>query len=377
MVDTMALLRAFIRTARMARNTSRLAAGLPADDEVLLDAPDDRLGPALVGAGRGEYGPAAELLAATRAAAGWEDRDRYTRRLAAFARSRPEWLADWRAAAPHDPDALLVEAQLAVDRCWESPARAELLRELSPLITAAAGAEPRDPVPWRIALDHARGTHAGHAEFERLWGEAVRRSPHHYGCHVAALQYLSAACCAQWGDTPHTARCSHRECLDFAEPAAQDALPGSLVQALPVRAAFACLTDGCAPTVPRARLDAAADLAIALSATYAAADPWPAEVRNLLAYVLIRLERWTDALDQLRLIGPYATSFPWDRLSDDPLGQFLEVRDGVRIAVASDIPLGGPIPPALQAIPTQPWAFEDAPGYPRSEHGGRARSGDH
>ena len=165
MVDTMALLRAFIRTARMARNTSRLAAGLPADDEVLLDAPDDRLGPALVGAGRGEYGPAAELLAATRAAAGWEDRDRYTRRLAAFARSRPEWLADWRAAAPHDPDALLVEAQLAVDRCWESPARAELLRELSPLITAAAGAEPRDPVPWRIALDHARGTHAGNAEF--------------------------------------------------------------------------------------------------------------------------------------------------------------------------------------------------------------------
>lgn len=89
MVDTMALLRAFIRTARMARNTSRLAAGLPADDEVLLDAPDDRLGPALVGAGRGEYGPAAGLLAATRAAAGWEDRDRYTRRLAAFARSAP------------------------------------------------------------------------------------------------------------------------------------------------------------------------------------------------------------------------------------------------------------------------------------------------
>ncbi|MFI6545743.1 hypothetical protein ACIBO9_21100 [Streptomyces prunicolor] len=377
MVDTMALLRAFIRTARMARNTSRLAAGLPADDEVLLDAPDDRLGPALVAAGRGEYGPAAALLAATRAAAEWEDRDRHTRRLAAFARCRPEWLDDWCAAAPQNPDALLVTAQLAMDRGWESPARAELLRELSPLITAAAEAEPLDPVPWRIALDRARGTNAGHAEFERLWGEAVRRSPHHYGCHVAALQYLSAACCAQWGNTPHAARCSHRACFDFAEPAAQDALPGSLVQALPVRAAFACLTDGCAPTVPRARLDAAADLAIALSATYAAADPWPAEVRNLLAYVLIRLERWTDALDQLRLIGPYATSFPWDRISDDPLGQFLEVRDGVRMAVASDVPLGGPIPPTLRAIPTQPWAFEDAPGYPRSEHDGRARSGDH
>ncbi|MFJ9243220.1 hypothetical protein [Streptomyces sp. NPDC101776] len=377
MVGTMALLRAFIRTARMTSTTSRLAAGLPADDEVLLDAPDDRLGPVLVAAGRGEYGPAAELLAATRADAEWEDRDRHTLRLAAFARSRPEWLAAWSAAAPQDPDALLVTAQQALDRCWESPARAELLHGLSPLIAAAAEAEPRDPVPWRIALDRARGTNAGHPEFERLWGEAVRRSPHHYGCHVAALQYLSAACCAQWGNTPHTARCSHRECFDFAEPAAQDALPGSLVQALPMRAAFACLTDGCGATVPRARLDAAADLAIALSATYAAADPWPAEVRNLLAYVLVRLERWTDALDQLRLIGPYATSFPWDRISDDPLGRFLEIRDGIRIAVASELPPGGPVPPVLRAIPCPQGPLGNAPGHPRSEHGEHARSGDH
>jgi hypothetical protein len=52
MVDTMALLRAFIRTARMVKNTSRLAAGLPADDEVLLDAPDERLAPALVAGGQ-------------------------------------------------------------------------------------------------------------------------------------------------------------------------------------------------------------------------------------------------------------------------------------------------------------------------------------
>ncbi|MDV9178254.1 hypothetical protein R6V09_50065, partial [Streptomyces sp. W16] len=122
---------------------------------------------------------------------------------------------------------------------------------------------------------------------------------------------------------------------------------------------------------------AAADLAITLSAGYPAADPWPAEVRNLLAYVLVRLERWPDALDQLRLIGPYATSFPWDRISDDPLGQFLEVRDGVRIAVAAQLPLGGPVPPFLTAVPGRPWGFEDAPPYPRSEHDGRARSRDH
>jgi len=90
--------------------------------------------------------------------------------------------------------------------------------------------------------------------------------------------------------------------------------------------------------VERERLDAAADLAITLSALYRSADPWPAEVRNLLTYVLVRLERWEDALRQLRLIGPYATSFPWDRISDDPLGQFLQLRDGVRIEVASGLP---------------------------------------
>ncbi|MFF7390398.1 hypothetical protein ACFZAE_18425 [Streptomyces scabiei] len=321
-------LRALVRTARMARHTSRLAMGLPADDEVLLDAPDERLGPALVAAGRGDHTPVAKLLATTREAAEWENRDRYALRLAAFAHARDAWLRSWHRAAPHDPDVLLIRAELAVARGWRSPARAELLREAGPLITAAAEGEPRDPVPWRIALDHARGTGLGHTGFERLWTEAVRRSPHHYGCHVSALKYLSAA----WYGSP-------RECFDFAERAAEDALPGSLVRALPVRAAFAHLLDGGGAEVPRARLDRAADGAIALSAEYGPGDPWPAEVRNLLTYVLVRLERWSDALAQLRAIGPYATSFPWDRVSDDPLGQFLQLRDGVRLEVACSIPL--------------------------------------
>ncbi|MFE1859635.1 hypothetical protein [Streptomyces anandii] len=360
MVDTMALLPPFIRPTRMARTApgpvgARPGDGLPADDEVLLDAPDERLAPVLVAAAQGAYGPAAELLAATRRRAEWEDRDRYALRLAAFARSRAEWLDAWLAAAPHDPDALVVAAQLAVDRAWPSPARSELLREVSPLITAAARGDDRDPVPWRIALDHARGSRAGHKYFGELWEAAVRRAPHHYGCHVAALRYLASS----W-------RGSHPECFDFAELAAQDAPAGSLVQALPGRAAFACLTDGGAAGVPRERLDAAADRAIALSGRFPAADPWPAEIRNLLVCVLVRLERREDALVQLRLLGPYATSFPWNRMpgatregvpdevADDPLGRFLRVRADV---------LSAPLP----GLPRQP----------RGGRGGRARPGDH
>ncbi|MGP3921680.1 hypothetical protein [Streptomyces sp. 8N616] len=365
----MVFLRALVTTIRMLRHTSGLAAGLSADDDVLLDAPDEPLAPALAAAGRGDHRPAAALLAATREAAEWESRDRYTTRLAIFAQHRPDWFADWLAAAPRDPDAALVKAELAVRRAWERPGRAEPLRETAPLIESAAEAAPRDPVPWRIALDHARGTHATRTDFDVLWGEAVRRSPHHYGCHVAALQYLSA----DWYG-------SHRECFGFAERAAGQALPGSLLQALPVRAALAVLLAeadrapgwasrtgpgagrpgrgaertgrgaertgrGAGHTGPGAtdvlaeRIDAAADLAIAMSARYASADPWPAEVRNLLAYILIVRGRWAEALEQFRLIGPYATSFPWSHISDDPLGQFLELRDGVRIQVASSMPL--------------------------------------
>ncbi|MFI1012320.1 hypothetical protein [Streptomyces sp. NPDC020965] len=331
MVRTMSLLRALQRTARMIRHTPRLSDGLPPDDTVLLDAPDAQIAPALVAAALGDHEPAAKLLETTRGEGEWENRDRYVMRLATFAYARDGWLTSWLAATPRDPDALLIKAELAVRRAWDSPARAERLREIGPLIDAAAQGAPGDPVPWRIALDHARGTHASHTTFEALWEQAVRRSSHHYGCHVAALRYLSA----QWYG-------SHRECFDFAEQAAADALPGSLVQALPVRAAFARLESGDLDSLSSVlgdRIDAAADLATALSAGYPPGDPWPAEVRNLTAYVLVGRGRWEAALEEFRQIGPCATSFPWNHFSDDPLGQFLNVRDGVRLQVASMTPL--------------------------------------
>ncbi|MGP3981339.1 hypothetical protein [Streptomyces sp. KR80] len=391
----MIFLRALISTARMIRHTSGLADGLSPDEDVFLDAPDNRLAPALAAAGRGDHRPAAALLAATREAAEWESRDRYVMRLAGFARSRPGWFADWLSTSPRDPDAVLLQAELAVRTAWERPGRevgvpppktGGPLRETAPLIAAAAEAAPRDPVPWRIALDHARGTHAPRSDFDTLWAEAVRRSPHHYGCHVAALRWLghlssplSADGCPVAADdpldrprpaaagaaSPGAIRDPYGECFDFAERAAGQALPGSLLQALPVRAALAVLggdsvgdpaaglsemprrVSGAPRRVSHAlatgphddRIHAAADLAVSLSARYEPGDPWPAEIRNLLAYVLIVLGRWSEALEQFRLIGPHATAFPWTLLSDDPLGQFLELRDGVRIQLASTMPL--------------------------------------
>ncbi|MFB7861943.1 hypothetical protein [Streptomyces sp. NPDC056069] len=355
MFRTMSLLRALIGTTRLVRHAPRLTAGLAPDDDVLLDAPDERMAPALVAAALADPEPAAKLLATTRDAAEWEDRDRYVSRLSAFAYSRDGWLEHWLAVAPRDPDALLVKAQLAVRRAWGSPARAERLRELGPLIQAAAEAAPRDPVPWRLALDHARGTHAGHTVFEALWEQAVRRAPHHYGSHVAALKYLSA----QWYG-------SHRECFDFAEQAAEDALPGSLVQALPVRAAFAQLLAGPGPGhgVGVHRIDAALDRALALSAEYPAGDLWPAEVRNLLVHVLVERGRRHDALAEFGRIGPQAATFPWALVSEDPLRGFLEARAATVREVARRTPLRGAAPgPAI------------AYGRDRTDDGGRPGRG--
>ncbi|MFF4769056.1 hypothetical protein ACFY1V_21340 [Streptomyces sp. NPDC001255] len=328
MVRTMRPLLALRRAARMARHTAPLSDGLPADEELLLDAPEPWLAPALVAAGAGDHEAAAKLLATTRERGQWEVRDRAVRRLASFAARRPEWYAHWTATAPHDPDLLLLHAQLAVQAAWESPARAELLREAAPLVDAAAGAQPEDPVPWRLALDGARGTGAGHDVFTDLWERALRRSPHHDGCHVSALLYLSAS----WHG-------SHGECFDFAERAAEDALPGSLSQALPLRAAYLWLRAEGPGEVSESRVLAAAERAQALSARFAAGDPWPAEVRNLLVYVLVRLRAWDAAFQEVRRVGPLVTSLPWARLSDDPLAQFMDVRDGVRIEVAAATPL--------------------------------------
>ncbi|MFE0698542.1 hypothetical protein [Streptomyces sp. NPDC058872] len=333
----MPLLRALVGTVRSARHAPRLAAGLVPDDDVLLDPPDDRLAPALVAAALGDPEPAAKLLATTRDAAAWEDRDRYVVRLAAFAHHRGDWLTGWLAAAPRDPDAHLVTAQLSVRRAWGSPARAERLRELAPLVREVAAQAPHDPVPWRLALDHARGAHAGHAVFESLWEQAVLRVPHHYGCHVSALKYLSA----QWYG-------SHSAAFDFAEQAADDAAPRSLVRALPVRAAHDGLRAPPGPegSVPDTRVDAAADRGLALSAAFPPGGLWPAEIRNLLAHVLIKRARWDEAWAEFGRIGPCATSFPWafapGSLGKDPLHRFLTARDRVRDEMARRTPLWNP-----------------------------------
>ncbi|MEU4094719.1 hypothetical protein [Streptomyces sp. NPDC026673] len=361
-------LRTLLTLPRVLRHGTAVGAGLPPDEAVVLDVPDVALRTALAAAGTGDHAPARELLSATRLGCQWEQRDVYVSELAQFALHNPGWLDAWLAAAPEDPDAALVRADLRIHQAWEirSGARAAevspeqfkaffaLLKDAVPVIGAAAELNPADPVPWRIALTHARGMQSSREIFDAYWTEAVERAPHHYGCHASALQYL----CAKWYGT-------HREMFDFAEQAAEEALPGSKINALPLLAAVeyeivaggpAADDPSGADSIPPHRVAAAVDRALELSGWYDPGDPEAAGFRNHLVLMLVRAGRWEEALRVFRAIGVHATSFPWAHLGGDPRRHFLDVRTGVRVQVATRTPFFG-APPAVPVPAGAPdWA---------------------
>ncbi|MET9553256.1 hypothetical protein [Streptomyces sp. NPDC006645] len=347
-----ATLRTLITLPRMLRHGAAVGAHLPPDASVVLDPPPPELRAALTAAYAGDHAPARDLLAATRVGAEWERRGGYVPRLAESALHSPGWLDAWLAESPQDPDAVLVKAEHCVQQAWEirTGARASsvardqfqaffaLLDDAVPVIGAAAELNPTDPVPWQVALTHARGSQAPREVFDAYWAEATARAPHHYGCHVSAMQYL----CDKWYG-------SHDEMFDFAERAAEEALPGSMLNALPLLAAveYDVVTGGGngGSGIDRSRIRAALKRAQELSEAYPQGDPEVAGVRNHLALMLVLADRHEEALEQFRAVGAHATEFPWAYLGD-ARGEFLDFRAGVRMHVAARVPFfSRPKPP--------------------------------
>ncbi|WP_405679478.1 hypothetical protein OG292_14370 [Streptomyces sp. NBC_01511] len=340
-----ATLRALITLPRVLRHGAAVGAHLPPDAAVVLDPPTPGLRAALTAAYAGDHTPARDLLAATRVGAEWKRRGGYVPRLAESALHNPGWLDAWLAESPRDPDAVLVKAEHRVQQAWEirTGARASgvsrdqfqaffaLLDDAVPVIGAAAELNPTDPVPWQVALTHARGSQAPREVFDAYWAEATARAPHHYGCHLSALQYL----CDKWYG-------SHQEMFDFAERAAEHALPGSKLHALPLLAAVeydvvSTGTPAKADRIDRSRIDAALERALELSGAYPHGDPEVAGIRNHLALMLVLADRPGEALEEFRAVGAHATEIPWAYLGD-ARDEFLEYRAGVRIRVAGQVP---------------------------------------
>lgn len=365
-----ATLRTLITLPRVLRHGAAVGAQLPPDASVVLDPPTPELRAALTAAYAGDHAPARDLLAATRLGAEWERRGGYVPRLAESALHSPGWLDAWLAESPRDPDAVLVKAEHGVRQAWEirTGARASsvsrdqfqaffaLLDDVVPVIGAAAELNPTDPVPWQVALTHARGSQAPPEVFDAYWAEATARAPHHYGCHVSAMQYL----CDKWYG-------SHGEMFDFAERAAQEALPGSKLHALPLLAAveYDVVADGGngGAGIERSRIHAALKRAQELSDAYPQGDPEVAGVRNHLALMLVLAGRHGEALEQFRAVGSHATQYPWAYLGD-ARGEFLDFRTGVRMRVAARVPFfSRPKAPEFPKLPAAP--APSHPGTPR------------
>ncbi|MFC9748123.1 hypothetical protein [Streptomyces niveus] len=369
-VTMTATLRTLITLPRLLRHGAAVGAQLPPDASVVLDPPMPGLRAALTAAYAGDHAPARDLLAATRLGAEWERRGGYVPRLAESALHSPGWLDAWLAESPRDPDAVLVKAEHCVQQAWEirTGARASsvsrdqfqaffaLLDDAVPAIGAAAELNPTDPVPWQVALTHARGSQAPREVFDAYWAEATARAPHHYGCHVSAMQYL----CDKWYG-------SHGEMFDFAERAAGEALPGSKLHALPLLAAveYDVVADGGngGAGIERSRIHAALKRAQELSDAYPQGDPEVAGVRNHLALMLVLADRHGEALEQFRAVGAHATQYPWAYLGD-ARGEFLDFRTGVRMRVAARVPFfSRPKPPRFPKLPAAP--VPSHPGTPR------------
>jgi hypothetical protein len=219
-----------------------------------------------------------------------------------------------------------------------------VLRDVLPLVRLAAAQAPGDPVPWRIALDHATAVRAPREAFVSRFAEAVVRAPGHHGAHVAALRYLAIV-----------GEADVEELMVFAEESAEEALPGSLLHALPLEAAVlgACrdrigLRGGPdAGDAPDSSTTWAVERALELSAHYEPGDPEAAGFRNCLAAALVRARRWDEALEVFRAVGSDARGIPWAQPGDDAEAvrrRFLLARQEVRAQLARRVPLFGPRP---------------------------------
>ncbi|NBM20571.1 DUF4034 domain-containing protein [Streptomyces sp. GC420] len=300
------------------RQDTRLAAPLPPE-----------LRRALAAASRGDWRPAAALMATTRENEDWELRSQYANALGEAAADDDGWLSDWQAAAPDDPDAALVRPHATVTLAWrlrgggwaKDTGREQfagfhrvLPRSLEE-VARAAELNPGDPTPYVPELWAALGLGYPHARMDRLWDEITDRDPHHCAAHTGALQYW----CAKW-------RGSEELAVAFARRAAAGAPPGSLLTALPLIAWWEHHKDARPADFRSPAVVTLVDAALADAAAARPDHPRLPELRHLLAFFLTKQRRYEAAVEQFRLVDGYVDALPW-RYYEHPAAAYCSVRE--------------------------------------------------
>ncbi|MER6312750.1 hypothetical protein ABT237_03120 [Streptomyces sp. NPDC001581] len=296
--------------------------------DIRIPGPDQDLMDALDNVRRtGQWQAASQLLAGTP-----REGERRWQRVQAFGGAAAlelvaqpgvgaQWLKAWRLEAEQDAGGAQVHAELLVQQAWRhsggvgSTDHRIILEEARDACRKAALQAPEDPVPYITELAIARGLAYSEAEFDALWAKVIDRAPEHMGAHIAALHYW----CAKWHGS--------REQADaFAHAAAARAPRGSLLAALPLFSVYENTPD----IVMTAYYESAVVTRAVEGALYAVNsaredDPIQAHVRHLLLMFLVHMERWAEAMEQVRHVDGYVGALPWSQ-SEDPAAMYAVYR---------------------------------------------------
>jgi hypothetical protein len=299
--------------------------------DVRLPGPDPELAEVLQEIRRTQdWRPAAQLLATTAGADDWELRWQRVQTLAGAAAVElaeapgegGRWLRTWRVEAPKEAGGAVVHAEFLVRQARQAaggPGSEEhriILEEARTVCADAALLAPGDPTPYIAELAVASGLGCRQADFQELWAKVTARAPQHMGAHLAALHYW----CEKWHGCKEQADA-------FAQGAAGSAPEKSLLPALPLFAVFEHLPE---VDVVRGLYESeVVTRAIqgALFATRSAPADHPVlpHVRHLLVWFLVRAERYTEAMEQLRHVDGHVGAVPWS-YGSDPAAAYVAYR---------------------------------------------------
>jgi len=256
----------------------------------------------------------------------WPVRHFYVHQLSKI-KDRPGWLDEWVAAQPASAIPLLFRGAHALGWAWQArgSGRASTVRKdawpdfHARLVAAdkdfarAAELDPKDPTPCEMSLTAARGLSLGQAEIRRRFDEAHLRDPMNAFACVNMIQAIAK----KWGG-------SHEAMFEFARWASREAPEGHSAHKAIALAHIEMWLDISfsqqryssyfqLPAV-KAEIQAAAARSI-LSPLYPGGVlSW--SDRNTFAFCFRFMGDGEAMLNQMRLIGPRVTSFPWEYLGD-------------------------------------------------------------